>query len=202
MLRRRRAAFALAAALAASSCARTDDAPAPTSWRQAVEAWKDGDPIPDVPLVDQGGRPFSLSRYDDTHVLLGFVFTRCAVPEACPKTIAKMKEVDAAAQAAGVPLRLLVVTLDPAYDVPAAMKAYGEKIGADPSRWTLATGEPGLVDQALPSLFNVVALGQAPALRHNVKLALLAPGRRPVAEWADADVAATDVVAEAKRWKR
>jgi protein SCO1 len=159
----------------------------------SFDAWRPGDPVPDVALVDQDGAPFRLSRYDDGPVVLGFVFTRCAVPTACPATMAKLRAIDEA----GMPV--LAVTLDPAHDDPAALQAYAARHGA---RFTLATGAAGIVDDALPSLFNVIALPRAGTIDHGVKIALLGPGRRPVAEWSDADVSVDEVRARGASWSR
>jgi protein SCO1 len=195
VLPRRRRPFAAAALLAClgalAACA--DDAPSSSSWRPAFAAWRHGDPIPDAPLVDQDGRGFALSSLDDGYVLIGFVFTRCAVPTACAATTAKMREVRAATGGVldGKPLRMLSVTLDPTHDAPPILKAYADKNDA---AWTFATGEVGLVDDVLPSLFNIVALKSGDTITHAVKVALLAPGRRPIAEWTDATFTTDDVV--------
>jgi hypothetical protein len=42
-------------------------------------------------------------------------------------------------------LHLVELTLDPAFDKPAVLRAYGRRFGADPARWTFLTGNPNKV---------------------------------------------------------
>ncbi|TNE92583.1 MAG: redoxin domain-containing protein [Deltaproteobacteria bacterium] len=168
--------------------------PTPPDWRPAIDAWRAGDPLPDVPLVDQEGRHFDLGRTRGAWLVLGFVYTRCPKSEACPMTMTKLVALDAASQA--VELNLLAVTLDPAWDTPERLKAFGERHGVDFTRFTLATGEAELVSQALPSLFNVVALpGEAETLDHTVRIALVDPEGRTVGKWSDEAITSEAVLA-------
>jgi hypothetical protein len=45
------------------------------------------------------------------------------------------------------PVRLLEITLDPQFDTPRVLRAYGRAYGAQPNRWTLATGAPASIDE-------------------------------------------------------
>jgi cytochrome oxidase Cu insertion factor (SCO1/SenC/PrrC family) len=88
------------------------------------------------PLVDMNGGPVDL-----THgvTVLSFIYTRCPDPRMCPLVTAKFARM--ARLLSGTDVRLLEITLDPAYDTPAVLRAYGKAAGADGSRWTLATGQ-------------------------------------------------------------
>lgn len=161
---------------------------APSKWETLYKAWKYPQPVPAFELIDQAGRRFSLGRYRGQYLLVGFVFSRCGMPKACPLTMRKMREVqDALAKAQpALNLKLLSLTLDPAYDKPPVLAAWAKRVGADPRVWTLATGEQELMTQALPSLFNVLALPDPEStVQHTVKVALLGPDLRLVKEWKD-----------------
>lgn len=173
-------ALALLPALAVSSACGGP------GWQEQVEGWHYTEPFPDLPLVDQDGRDFRLSRYDGQHLLVGFVFTRCPVREACPLTMQRLRSTMAAWEQAGEPgaLSVLVLTLDPAWDTPERLRSFGSAHGADFDRWTLATGPEGLMTDGLPSMFGVLALPDRHAiLDHTVKIALLGPDRRLQAEY-------------------
>jgi protein SCO1/2 len=162
-------------------------------WREIYEAWEEPAPLPDFALVDQDGERFRLQRFRDDYLLVGFVFARCQLAEACPLTMAKMRAVQkawsqasTAPQSEGKTLSLLTVTLDPEFDTPAVLKRFAEGHGADFANWTLATGPNELVSTALPSLFNVMALPNGKgSLNHSVKVALLRPGLTQFREWRD-----------------
>lgn len=184
------AAFALLVGIGAG-CPSEDRADSASTWQAQVEGWRYPDPIPDLSLVDQDGRPYSLHQPPGSYLLMGFIFTRCRVGEACPTTTARMAQTlerwrARAGEAPGARLHLLSVTLDPAWDTPERLRAYARAHGADPGAWTFATGPAALMTDGLPSLFNVLALPSAEAgITHTVKVALLRPDRTTAAEWKD-----------------
>ncbi len=65
------------------------------------------------------------------------IFTRCGGP--CPKMTEEMSKLQKALPA-NPGLRFVTLTTDPEYDRPPVLKAYGEKFGADFSRWMFLTG--------------------------------------------------------------
>jgi cytochrome oxidase Cu insertion factor (SCO1/SenC/PrrC family) len=92
------------------------------------------------PLVDMNGASVDLQH---GVTVLAFIYTRCPDPRMCPLVTAKFARMSRLL--AGTPVRLLEVTLDPAFDTPAVLRAYGRAAGADGVRWTLATGEAGAI---------------------------------------------------------
>lgn len=88
------------------------------------------------PLVDMNGEPVDLQH---GITVLSFIYTRCPDPRMCPLVTAKFARMSKLLD--GTPVRLLEITLDPAYDTPAVLRAYGRAVGADGSRWTFATGQ-------------------------------------------------------------
>ena len=88
-------------------------------------------------------------------------------------------------------LPVLAVTLDPAHDTPSVLRTWGDRLEVDWRRLTLATGEPTLVTEQLPSLFNIVALPRSSGtIDHTVRVVLLAPGLRPVERFTDGGITA------------
>jgi protein SCO1/2 len=76
---------------------------------------------PDFTLIDQGGRPFTLSKLRGRPVVLFFGYTHC--PDECPTTFARLAK---AVRASGVPsdVRVAFITVDPERDFPATLKRY------------------------------------------------------------------------------
>jgi len=145
-------------------------APAVPTWQQQAASWKHPQGLPDFPLIDHNGQDFTLHRYADDWLLVGFIFTRCPMQTACPLTMQRMRAV----RRDNPDLALLTLTFDPAYDTPDRLRAYGTKHDAD---WTLATGPQLLMRDTLPAMFNVLTLPDGPAnYTHTVKVSLLAPG--------------------------
>ena len=74
---------------------------------------------PPLRLTDQDGRAFDLASLRGAPVFVYFGYTHC--PDICPTTLADLR---AAIAAAGLPARVVFVTIDPARDTAAAMKSY------------------------------------------------------------------------------
>jgi cytochrome oxidase Cu insertion factor (SCO1/SenC/PrrC family)/Cu/Ag efflux protein CusF len=110
-----------------------------TSPFRRVTPLKVGDIVPDTPFVDQLGRPFRFSDLRGHDVVLSFVYTRCRDARMCPLISAKFRELETLTAKRNV--RLVEVTLDPAYDRPPVLARYGQAFGADPSRWKLVVGD-------------------------------------------------------------
>jgi len=166
-------------------------------WEAQIAGWRHPEGLPDLPLLDENKQPFGLGSFADRWVLVGFVYTRCGKAEACPLTMAQMRAVQAAWSPDLPPLELLTLTLDPEYDTPERLVDYAERFGRDPDspvHWTLATGDPQLMSDGLPALFNILVLPEDGALTHTVKLALLRPGLVLDREW-DGVVSAEEILA-------
>ena len=103
-------------------------------------------PCPPIPLVDQGGHAFSLADLRGNAVVIWRSSTRAAVMRAmCPLVSSKFAQLQA--RVGRDPIRLVELTLDPAYDTPNVLRRYGRAFGADPRRWTLATGAPASIGE-------------------------------------------------------
>jgi cytochrome oxidase Cu insertion factor (SCO1/SenC/PrrC family) len=97
---------------------------------------RESDALAAPPLVDMDGQAVDLEH---GVTILSFIYTRCPDPRMCPLVTAKFAQM--ARLLTGDPVHLLEITLDPAYDTPAVLRAYGHAVGADGDRWTLATGQ-------------------------------------------------------------
>jgi protein SCO1/2 len=96
---------------------------------------------PGFSLTDQDGQRLTNEDLRGKVVLYNFSYAGCGAP--CEKMDATMREVqDRLAQQAGAaPVALVTISFDPERDTPAALRAYANRIGADPARWRLAVGE-------------------------------------------------------------
>jgi len=92
------------------------------------------------------------------------IFTRCGGP--CPKMTEQMSKLQKTLPA-GQPLNLVTLTTDPDNDTPSVLKSYGEKFGADSTRWIFLTGtKPELKNLAAGSL-KLAAVEKDPSERQN-----------------------------------
>lgn len=108
--------------------------------------------IPDTPLRDQEGRPvhFYSDLVQGKVVAVNFVFTSCTT--VCLPMGAGFGKLRAMlGDRAGKEVHLISVSVDPATDTPAKLKAWSQKFGAGRG-WTLVTGDRNEVTRLLKSL--------------------------------------------------
>jgi len=132
-----------------------------------------GDVVPDFTLTDQTGASVKLSQFRGQPVAVTFVYTRCPVATACPLTVARFSKIQAglAKEKTGA---LLIITVDPENDTPAALKAYATSIGADPARWKFLTGDPKAVARVAES-FGVLYYPDKGQIVHSQAVAIVDP---------------------------
>jgi len=75
----------------------------------------------DFTLTDHTGQPFSLASQRGKVVMLFFGYTMC--PDVCPTTLSKLTTVTARLGADRAQVKTVYVTVDPARDSPAVLKA-------------------------------------------------------------------------------
>ncbi|HET9028741.1 MAG TPA: SCO family protein [Candidatus Aquilonibacter sp.] len=133
-----------------------------------------GTGIPDATLVDQDGALVSLKHaFAGKVVLLSFIFTRCPDQNLCPAISGKYAYMQSHLDPAK--FALVEITLDPPYDSPAILKAYGRQYGANPAIWTMLTGTGTTITRVL-NAFGINSLRVSAAnFIHNDKLFIVAP---------------------------
>ena len=136
---------------------------------------KEGDEMPPFGLTNQNGERVSLDTFHGQPFVLTFVFTRCPVPNFCPRMSNNFEELQAAIKSGSGPLvttRLLSVTLDPAYDTPKILSEYAAFHNADSKIWTFATGDEKEID-ALTRAFSVYRQNEGGTISHGLATALI-----------------------------
>jgi len=97
----------------------------------------------DYHFTNELGQPIRLAAFRGQALALTFIFTRCPVPEFCPRLSRNFQAVQARLQAmenAPTNWHLISVTFDPERDTPAVLKAYGAAYQSDPAHWSFLTG--------------------------------------------------------------
>ena len=92
--------------------------------------------LPDFNLVDQDGKPFGSDQLDGKVWIASFAFTSCKVE--CPAIGRANQELQQ--KLAGTPVQLVTISVDPEFDTPEVLTAWGKTFGADSQRWHLLTG--------------------------------------------------------------
>jgi protein SCO1/2 len=133
-----------------------------------------GSPLPSADLVDQDGRIVRLDRaFRGRTVLLSFVFTRCPDRTLCPAISGKFAYLQQRLDPAH--FALVEITLDPQYDSPAELRAYGARYGARSTNWALLAGT-GSTIQRLLNAFRISSMRVSTSnFLHDDKLFIVGP---------------------------
>jgi protein SCO1/2 len=160
-----------------------------------------GDAVPDFKLVNENGKTIHLAQFKGRVLLLTFIYTRCPLPDFCPKMSKNFAEVDKALQGDPTLYRethLLSISFDPKEDTPAVLKSYGVAYTGPASKdrfahWDFAVSP---VDElaAVTQWFNVgVTPGDGGSLTHSLSTVLVGKDGKVVAwyptnEWTPAEM--------------
>jgi protein SCO1/2 len=132
-----------------------------------------GNPAPEFRLIDQVGRPVSLASLRGKVVVLNFLYTRCPMPEVCPRLAASFAMIQRKlAMAMGKDLVLVSITIDPEWDTPEVLAAYGKLWRAQPDHWRLLTGSPEAVRSAATA-WGLVYWPEDFAITHSSRTAII-----------------------------
>lgn len=159
---------------------RTADSGAPNA--SSGGAPRVGAEVPDFTLLNQDAAPIRLSRFRGRPLLLTFIYTRCPLPDYCPRTSANFarihRELQAARKSDRAP-RLLTISFDTEHDSPAVLREYAGRY-MKPARfdeWQFATGSAQEI-KAIAGYFGLVYVSEAGQFSHSLVTALIGPDGR------------------------
>ena len=169
-----------------------------------------GDAVPDFTFVNQSGKTIHLSQFRGKPVLLTFIYTRCPVPDFCPRMSNNLSEVLRqlkASDALFANAQLLSISIDPQFDRPLVLHDYGKRYAGsiDPNfvHWQFVTGSPEEVRKAA-DFFGLSYNQNDGQIVHTLRTVLIgADGRIAKVysgnEWKPAEVAEDFAAASAQR---
>jgi Uncharacterized protein SCO1/SenC/PrrC, involved in biogenesis of respiratory and photosynthetic systems len=115
-----------------------------------------GEAVPDFELTDQHGRPLRLSSLRGKLVAIHFIYTRCPLPDVCPRLAAGFATLQRKFRTRmGEELILLSITIDPQHDTPEVLREYAKKWQSGPG-WHFLTGPMDTVRRVAGSLESCI----------------------------------------------
>ena len=105
--------------------------------------------VPDFALTNEFGRPISLRQFKGRALAMTFFFTRCPIPEYCPRlaknfqgAVLKLK----ATPGGPTNFHFLSISFDP-IDTPQVLRTYARRYGYDSNHWSFITGNPEQIQE-------------------------------------------------------
>jgi protein SCO1/2 len=111
-----------------------------------------GGKLPDFQLTAQSGSTVRNADLRGKVVAVDFIYTRCPLPDVCPRLSANFAALERRFDQAGANLVLLSVTVDPDFDTPAVLAGYARRWSAGPG-WLFLTGEVAPLAAALGEIY-------------------------------------------------
>lgn len=137
-----------------------------------------GEQMPDFSLMDQRGEPFSLGNVRGQVVLVTFIYTRCPLPDYCPRMMLNFAEIkERFAGRLGRDVTLLTITFDPKHDTHETMERYGRRFGNDGPGWYMLTGASTEI-QRVTDAFGIEFWPEEGLLTHTLQTAVIDPHGR------------------------
>jgi protein SCO1 len=140
-----------------------------------VDPLQVGDPLPEYHFTNELGQAVSTAQFKGQALAITFIFTRCPLPNFCPKMSSNFNETQKLLlndPQAPTNWHLLTISFDPDFDTPAVLKAYAERFGANPKHWDFLTGEPIDVT-AISTQFGQLFWQEEGAINHNLRTAVI-----------------------------
>lgn len=144
-----------------------------------VPRLKEGEVFPDGELVAENGEPIRFSDFRGKALAFTFFFSRCPLPEYCPRMASnflKTREALSADASAPTNWQFLSVSFDPGFDNPDVLTAYGNyaRGGTNADRWLFAAMPTNVLANIAPKL-GLVVLPEDGGITHNLRTVVLDP---------------------------
>jgi protein SCO1/2 len=125
--------------------------------------------MPSFSLIDQSGKTVNLSDFVGKVVVVDFIYTRCPLPDVCPRLSANFASVSKKLR--GRDVEFLSITIDPQYDTPEVLREYARRWGAGES-WKFLTGTSEKIHEVAGS-FGLVYWPEEGSITHTVATAVI-----------------------------
>jgi protein SCO1 len=160
-----------------------------------------GDAVPNFALVNQDGKIIHLSNYRGKVLLVTFIYTRCPLPDFCPRMNENLRAVQKLLQeipGAAERAEFLSISFDPEHDTPAVLKHYASlykksATGERPFDWQFAV--PSAKDlPEVAQFFGLVYQPEQAQIVHSLSTTVIGPDGKVEKwyadnEWTPADAA-------------
>jgi protein SCO1 len=166
-----------------------------------------GDRVPNFKLRNQDGREISLAQFRGKDLLVTFIYTRCPLPNFCPRVTRNFAVIHrqlGADSALSTKTHLLCVSFDPENDTPERLRAYGAQyIGSDArgafTGWDFAVPDKQTLD-TMAQWFDVGLTHEADStITHTLSTTLIGADGKVIRFYPGNDWTVDQVLADVKQ---
>jgi protein SCO1/2 len=148
---------------------------------ETVPELKTGDLLPDCELADENGGRIRFSDFRGRALAFTFFFTRCPLPDYCPRMSKKFSETRQLllnTPDAPTNWQFLSISFDPDIDQPEMLASYAKFFrNNNPDRWRFAAASTNAIAQLAPQL-DLMVVRDRTGISHNLRTVVLDPQGR------------------------
>ena len=132
-------------------------------------------PLLDYRFTNELGQAMSLNDFRGQALAITFFYTRCPLPDFCPRLSKNFEEAEQKLEArsdAPTNWHMLSISFDPRFDTPAILKAYGDAYRYDPKHWSFLTGPADKIGE-LAQGAGVTYASDGGTINHNFRTLIM-----------------------------
>ena len=150
--------------------------PMDMSGSMQMNELKPGDQLPDYELTSEDGKQIRISDFRGKAVAFTFFFTRCPLPDYCPRMNRNFKEArDILLAEANAPTNweFLSISFDPGFDTSEVLAQYARYYrGDNPDRWLFVSAPTNVLAEAGSEL-DLMIMREGSNISHNLRTVVL-----------------------------
>jgi protein SCO1 len=159
-----------------------------------------GEEVPDFSLLNQDNKPIHIRQYRGKPLLLTFIYTRCPLPDYCPRTSKNFSDIRRELRslpATTIQPHLLTISFDTDFDTPAVLRSYAGRYmnPVDYRDWEFASGSSDEIKK-ITGYFGLSYWKESGQITHNLVTALIGPNGKLVRLYKGKEWTPKQVVAE------
>ena len=132
-----------------------------------------GTTMPDFELTDHTGKAVALSALKGKVIAVTFIYSRCPLPDYCPRMVENFKAVrDRFAARMDRDLVFLTISFDPRYDTPEILAKYAASQRAGGPGWHFLTGDPAKIERVC-NAFGIQYWAEEGLITHSLQTAVI-----------------------------
>lgn len=138
-----------------------------------------GDELPNYSLINQENKKIQLTSFRGRILVFTFMYTRCPIPDFCPRMSQHFREVYDALKDINInkDWHLLSISFDPDFDTPETLKNYSKAFSSDLKKWSFVTGNSSVIDNMI-SRFGIIVRRPKASITdwdHNLRTVIVDP---------------------------
>ena len=144
-----------------------------------IEPLRVGDELPNYSFINQENKKIQLSSFRGRILVFTFMYTRCPIPDFCPRMSQNFREAYDALKDINInkDWHFISISFDPDFDTPEILRNYSKAYSSDLKKWSFVTGKSSVIDE-MTSRFGIIVRRPKASITdwdHNLRTVIVNP---------------------------